>query len=146
VTKLDTHINAGFADFEVCYVILFASLPSQKKASKSSQITFLCNLYFIIKDIHQKSPHSTRFNILSSFCAFMEKVEREANYLISASLNDLRVAVLRKKQVSAAETKTKYLEDGDKVHQHFSKCVKCEHSYVNLPPLMIASIVSICFS
>ena len=64
----------------------------------------------------------------------MEKVEREANYLISASLNDLRVAVLRKKQVSAAETKTKYLEDGDKVHQHFSKCVKCEHLYVNLPP------------
>ena len=47
-TKLDTHINAGFADFEVRCVTLFASLPSQKKASKSSQITFLCNLYFII--------------------------------------------------------------------------------------------------
>ena len=42
--------------------------------------------------------------------------------------------LLRTKQVSAAETKRKYLEDGGKVHQHFSKCVKCDHSYVNLPP------------
>jgi len=63
----------------------------------------------------------------------MEQVEREAKQLISASLNDSRVAVLRTKQVSATETKRKYLEDGGKVYQHFSKCVKCEHSYVDLP-------------
>jgi len=95
--KLNTHINAGFADFEVRCVILFASLPSQKKVSKSSQITFLFYLYFIIKDIHQTYPHSTRFNTLTSFCTFMEKVEREANQIISASLNDSRVTVLRTK-------------------------------------------------
>jgi len=64
----------------------------------------------------------------------MEQVEREAKQLISASLNDSRVTVLRTNQVSAAETKRKYLKDGGKVHQHFNMCVKCEHLYVDLPP------------
>ena len=96
----------------------------------SSIITFLCNLYFIIKKLQRIESHSTRFSTLFSFFNFMAKVEREARRLISTELNNAKGALLKSKRVSALEMKRRYLADDAKKHPSFTKCVKCGH-----PPL-----------
>ena len=132
--RIDSLTSAGFADLKIRAVTIFASIPSQKKATKPSIITFLCHLYLVIIEIQRKSPHPSRFTLLAPFLKFMNKVEREAKELVSAELDSGRKSLLKSKVLSKEEKKRMYLEGGGKKHQHFDRCVKCGHGYVDLPP------------
>ena len=113
---------------------LFASIPSQKKASKPSVITFLCNLHIIICKIQRKSTHPSRYNLLSNFFTFMKRVECEARTLISTNLDSKRSTMLKSKRLLKEELKRGYLKDGGKSHPHFTQCPMCGHSFIDLPP------------
>lgn len=122
---------------------LYSAIPSQKKATKSCIITFLCQYYFFIKELQQTSSYSTRFDSLSSIFNFMEKFKREARQLISTELNSVKDTLLKSKRVSSIKVKRKYLADGAKKHLHIKQCDKCSHPYVNLPLQMIYFIASL---
>ena len=72
--RIDEGTTKGFPDLQIRLSSLLTTIPSQEKASKTSQVAFLTKLHMVVRELQQKFNHSTRFSGLSTFSIFMDKV------------------------------------------------------------------------
>ena len=100
---MDLRTTVDFPDMEVCATSLFQAIPLQRKASKAAQISFLCQLFMLVRQISMRSTRFTRIPDLAGFASFMEKVMVEARRLIGCDQKTERDDLVVSKQVSVTE-------------------------------------------